>query len=142
MLLQLRLGFSPWPRNFHMPGSTAIKKKKKKKSANEWTDNLEFLLWHDRVSSGSGVLGHRIDPWSQHSRDRSCVPALQHNGLGIRRCHSCGVGRKCSLDMIPGLGTPYAAGRPKYIYICISGEERNRERKTHTHTTDLCVLRT
>ena len=26
---QLWLGFNPWPRNFHMLGSTAIKKKKK-----------------------------------------------------------------------------------------------------------------
>ena len=37
----------------------------------------------------------------------------QHSGLRIQHCHSCGLGCDCSLDLIPGLGPPYAMGRPK-----------------------------
>ena len=36
-----------------------------------------------------------------------------HNGLRIQHCCSCSIGHNCSLDLNPGLGTPYAAGQPK-----------------------------
>ena len=36
-----------------------------------------------------------------------------HSGLRIQCCHSCGLGQDLSLDLIPGLGTPYAAGVTK-----------------------------
>lgn len=36
-----------------------------------------------------------------------------HNGLRILRCRSCGLGRDCGSDLIPGLGTPCATGRSK-----------------------------
>ena len=48
--------------------------------------------------------------WSARTRVQS--PA-QHSGLKIRCCRSCGSGRHCSSDLIPGLGKPYASGRPK-----------------------------
>ena len=28
-------------------------------------------------------------------------------------CHSCGLFQGCGSDLIPGLGAPYAGGRPK-----------------------------
>ena len=37
----------------------------------------------------------------------------RHNGLRIQHCCSCGLGRNYGLDLIPGLETPYATGRPK-----------------------------
>ena len=37
----------------------------------------------------------------------------QHDELRIWRCCSCGLGCKYGSDLIPGLGTPYATGRPK-----------------------------
>lgn len=37
----------------------------------------------------------------------------RHSGLRIHHCHSCGLGCKYSLYLIPGLGTQYAAGWPK-----------------------------
>ena len=36
-----------------------------------------------------------------------------HSGLRIGCCCSWGLGCNCGLDLIPGLGSPYAAGRPK-----------------------------
>ena len=37
----------------------------------------------------------------------------QYSGLRIRHCRSCGVGRDGSSDLISGLETPFAVGRPK-----------------------------
>ena len=37
----------------------------------------------------------------------------QHSGLRMWRCCSCGIGRNCSFDVIPGPGTPYGVGQPK-----------------------------
>ena len=36
-----------------------------------------------------------------------------HSGLRIQHCHSCDLGPDRGLDLIPGLGTPYAAGQLK-----------------------------
>ena len=36
-----------------------------------------------------------------------------HSGLRIQRFLSCSVGRNCGRDLILGLGTPCATGRPK-----------------------------
>ena len=36
-----------------------------------------------------------------------------HSGLRIWHCCICGTGHNCSSDLIPGPGTPHAAGRPK-----------------------------
>ena len=38
---------------------------------------------------------------------------LLGSGLRICHCRSCGLGGDCGSDLIPGPGTPYAAGRPK-----------------------------
>ena len=42
-----------------------------------------------------------------------------HSGLRIQHCHSCGLGRNCGSDLMPGPGAPYAVGWPK--------KEKNRE---------------
>ena len=52
-----------------------------------------------------------------------------HSGLRIWSCHSCRVGGNCDSDLIPGLGTPCAVGKPKkektsvgtLIIICSAG---------------------
>ena len=36
-----------------------------------------------------------------------------HSGLRIWCCNSCGMGLSCGWDLIPGPGTPYAAGQAK-----------------------------
>ena len=48
-----------------------------------------------------GVLGQRFDSQPRHS------------GLRIQHCSSCDLGHNCGSDLIPGLGIPYASGRPK-----------------------------
>ena len=63
--------------------------------------NLEVLLWRHRIGGILGALGHRFDPQPWHS------------GLRIWRYLSGSLGCDCSLGVIPGLGTPYAAGWPK-----------------------------
>ena len=35
------------------------------------------------------------------------------SGLSFQHCCSCGLGHNCSLDLMPGLGTSYAAGQSK-----------------------------
>ena len=50
----------------------------------------------------------------------------QHSGLRIWRCCSLGLGRDCSSDLIPGPGTPYAAGWPNMKKI---KKRRKKERK-------------
>ena len=37
----------------------------------------------------------------------------QHSGLGIQRCHSCGLGHDYGSDLIPGLGALCAVGQSK-----------------------------
>ena len=44
-----------------------------------------------------------------------------HSGLRIWGCRSCNFSLECSLDLIPGLGIPQAAGQPKK-----KEKERNR----------------
>ena len=60
----------------------------------------ELLLWRKRIGGILGALGHRFDP---------------QPGKWVKDpvCHSCGLGHNCSLDLSPGLGTPYAAGQPR-----------------------------
>ena len=59
-------------------------------------------LWRSAmVQQHFGCEGSRFSPW----------PGTV--GLGIQRCRSCGVGLNHGLDLISGLGTPYAAGQPK-----------------------------
>ena len=40
-------------------------------------------------------------------------PAQYDKKSALPHCHSCGLGSNCSLDLTPGLGTPYAMGHPK-----------------------------
>ena len=37
----------------------------------------------------------------------------QHSGLRTWHCRGCGSDPNCGSTLIPGLGTPYAAGQPK-----------------------------
>ena len=53
------------------------------------------------------------DPRSLGSTVVQAQPLAQHSGLRIQCCCSCGLGRNYGLDLIPSLGTPYAAGQPK-----------------------------
>ena len=54
----------------------------------------------------------------------------QHSGLRIWRCCSLGLGRDCSSDLIPGPGTPYAAGWPNMKKIKKRRKkERGREKR-------------
>ena len=52
---------------------------------------------------------------------RSLAP---HSGLRIQPCRSCGLVLGCGLDLIPGLGAPYALGRPPQRK---SGQARERQ---------------
>ena len=51
------------------------------------------------------------DWWPLGSTRTQVLLLAQHSGLRIRRCHSCGLGCNHGLDLIPGLGTPCAAGQ-------------------------------
>ena len=51
----------------------------------------------------------------------------QHSGLRICCCCRCSVGCNCSLDLIPGLGNPYACHRG-------AKKEKERERKKESHS--------
>ena len=54
--------------------------------------------------------------WQHLCNAKTQVQSLaQHGGLKDPTCPSCGVGCSCGLDLIPGLGTPYAVGQPKKI---------------------------
>ena len=52
------------------------------------------------------------DWWHLGSTATQVQSPAQHSGLRIRRCRSCSLGLDCSLDLIPGPGTPYATGQP------------------------------
>jgi len=68
---------------------------------------------------------HRGDPAVvQQDKQRLGSVGMQvqslgwHSGLRIWHCCSCGLGRICGLDLIPGLGIPYATGQwKKYTYL-------------------------
>ena len=59
-----------------------------------------------------------IDLWCLGSTGLNVRSPAQHSGLRIQHCCSCGLGRDCGLDLVPGLGTPYAVGQPKMKEIC------------------------
>ena len=67
---------------------------------------LEFLLWCSGIDGILGAVGHRFDPWPSTVGYISTVAA------------ACSSDCSCGSDLIPGLGTPQAAGWLK----------------THTHT--------
>ena len=48
--------------------------------------------------------------WNAGTRVQSPAPG---SGLRACCCHGCGAGCDCGLDLIPGLGTPYAMGQPE-----------------------------
>ena len=58
----------------------------------------------------------------------SAVPVL-HSGLRIQCCSGCGVARNCGLDLIPGPGTPCAAGWPKKEKKKLCKLEKTRHKK-------------
>ena len=55
--------------------------------------------------------------WHLESAGKQVQSPAWHSGLRIQHCRSCGLGHDCSLDLIPGLGTPYASGRPKMVVV-------------------------
>ena len=64
-------------------------------------------------------MGQR-DGWHLGSARTQVQSLAWHSGLRTRRCCSCGIGKDCGLDLIPGQGTPYAWGVKK-------GGEREEE---------------
>ena len=60
-------------------------------------------------SSHCGTMGSAAS-WKHW--DAGSLPGLAQ-GLRIRCCCRCGLGHTCSLDLIPGPGTPHATGQPK-----------------------------
>ena len=62
--------------------------------------NPECLLWHKGIGGVSGALGCGFNP-------------RPDSGLKIQHCYGCILGRDCSLDLIPSLGTPSATGSQK-----------------------------
>ena len=60
-------------------------------------------------SSHCGAMGSVA---SLESQDGDSIPA-QHSQLRIWHCHSSGTGHSGSLDLISGLGGPYASGVDK-----------------------------
>ena len=68
----------------------------------------KFLLGYNGI--GSVLRSNGMQVWS----------LTPHSGLRIRHCYSCALGRDFSLDLIPGLGTPHATGRPQYFCPCLS----------------------
>ena len=73
-----------------------------------------------------------VAQWDQQclgSTTAQVPSSAQHRGLRIQRCYSCSLGHICGLDLIPGLGTPYAMGWPKKekkkkfpIIVLLSGD--------------------
>lgn len=70
---------------------------------------------------------------AQQDRQHQCtvtqvLPLAQHSRLKVQCCCSCGLGRDCGSDLIPGRGAPYSLEQPKlkkenvcvYIYVCVS----------------------
>ena len=57
--------------------------------------------------ASSWILVRFINHWA--TKKTPDFPSFKR----IQRWHSCGLGHNCSLDLIPGLGNPYAAGQPK-----------------------------
>ena len=62
---------------------------------------LGFPTWCNGMGSVLGAMGREFDSTARYS------------ALRIWCCHSCRVAYNCILDLIPGLGIPYAEGRPK-----------------------------
>ena len=62
--------------------------------------------------------------WSTGMQVRS---SAWHSELRIWDCNSCGLGHKCSLDLILGLETPHAVGQSKKQI----NKERNQEKCLH-----------
>ena len=94
------------------------------KQHNQWLEEItsshlsfqkrcgEFSLWRNRIG---GI---------QSTRTQVRSPT-QYSGSRIRCCHTCGLGRDCSSDLIPGPGAPYATGWPQM-------------KKTHKQNTKQC----
>ena len=75
----------------------------------------------------------------------SSVPS-QHNGIEIQCRHSCGLGQDCGLDLIPGVGAPYAEGWPKMKKRGGMRVRRAYEKKflpvmcNHTDGGNMCIV--
>ena len=65
------------------------------------------------------------------------VPFLAQHG-GIWHCCSCGVGRNCGSELIPGLGTPYAVRWPKNQTKQTKKPTAYLQKQTHRYTEQTC----
>ena len=55
----------------------------------------------------------KLDQWYLWSTGTQVQSPSQQSDLRIQHCSTCGIGLNCSLDLIPGPGTPYAQGWKK-----------------------------
>ena len=64
------------------------------------------------------------DSWCLGSSGTRVQSPARQSRLRIQHCHSFGLGHDCGLDLIPDLGTSYAAGWPK-----MKKRKKERERE-------------
>ena len=67
---------------------------------------------HETSASGLSTVV-QCDWCCLYSSEMKVQSLAWHSGLRIWHCCSCSVDPHCSLDLIPGPGTPYALGQPK-----------------------------
>ena len=69
-------------------------------------------------------------------RDTGSIPSPAQLSSRIQCCCSCGLGHKCSLDLLPGPETPYAMGQPKKKKKKKKGFYKNKQRIRPLTTTN------
>lgn len=80
-----------------------------------------ILLWCDKNQQPLWSTGMLIQSLAEHM------------GLRLQRCHSCSIGHKCSLDLMPGHS--HASGAVKKEKK--KKKEKTRKQKTNSHSTKL-----
>ena len=112
-----------------------VSKVRKRKTNTRWYHVcVEPKIWHQSTYLGVPSVVQR-DWWHLCSTSMQ-VPFLAQHG-GIWHCCSCGVGRNCGSELIPGLGTPYAVRWPKNQTKQTESHCISTETNSQIHRTDL-----
>ena len=77
----------------------ALKSKRKKKENADFRE--ECPPWHTGIGECLGSEGMQVQF------------LVRCSGLRTRYCGNCGLDCTCGLNVIPGVGTPYAMGQPR-----------------------------
>ena len=94
--------------------------------------STELRLSNHKTAQGSSCCG--TTGWAVSLEHGTQVPSLApSSGLRIRRCHSCRGGHDCGSDLIPGPGTPCAAGPSKK-------EKKKKKKKKEKQTKNRELL--